>query len=107
MLQRLCGLGTIYLGTLATGSGAPANPFPRSTTAASGVTVPDVPDPEAAYAAIRCRIDESKSARLRGGGISRETAGLSSDPRRKPALGLTFGEEVVDHRGRHLLDLAR
>ncbi len=63
LLQRLCGLGSMYLGTLATGSRAQFNPFDAlgfENVSASGVTVRDIPDPDGAYAQIRKRIDAAK-----------------------------------------------
>lgn len=68
LFQRLCGLGTIYLGTLATGSGPQFNPFSAlgfDSASASGVTVRDLPEPAAAYAEIRDRIEAAKSASMR------------------------------------------
>lgn len=72
VLQRLCGLGSIYLGTLATGSGSQFNPFSSlgvDHVTASGVAVRDLPDPDASYAAIRRRIDASKAASVRDDGF--------------------------------------
>ena len=62
-LQRLCGLGSMYLGTLATGSRAQFDPFDAlgfENVSASGVTLRDLPDPDVAYAQIRERIDAAK-----------------------------------------------
>jgi membrane protein YdbS with pleckstrin-like domain len=56
VLQRLCGLGTVYLATLATGTAAYANPLSLlgfGNISASGIRVRDVADPEDAYAKIR------------------------------------------------------
>ncbi len=68
LFQRSCGLGTIYLGTLATGSARQSNPFSAfgfDSASASGVTVRDLPEPDAAYAEIRNRIEAAKSASAR------------------------------------------
>ena len=63
MLQQTCNLGTIYLGTLATGSAPRSNPFSSlgfGNVSASGVGIKDIQDPEAAYARIRAIIDRAK-----------------------------------------------
>lgn len=67
LLQRFCGLGSIYLGTLATGSGAQANPFSAlglDMASASGVTLRDLAQPDASYAEIKARVDQKRSATL-------------------------------------------
>jgi uncharacterized membrane protein YdbT with pleckstrin-like domain len=55
-LQQFCGLGTVYLLTLATGVDAPVSPFARfgfGSVSASGVIVRDIPNPDDAYDAIK------------------------------------------------------
>jgi uncharacterized membrane protein YdbT with pleckstrin-like domain len=64
ILQRMCGLGTIYLATLATGSGPRSNPFYAlgfGNISASGVGVRDIPDADAAFEKIRKLIDARRS----------------------------------------------
>ncbi len=64
ILQRTCGLGTIYLATLATGSGPRSNPFYAfgfGNISASGVGVRDIRDSDAAFEKIRKLIDARKS----------------------------------------------
>jgi uncharacterized membrane protein YdbT with pleckstrin-like domain len=59
-LQRIYGLGTIYLATLATGSSPRANPFMAfgfGNVSASGVSVRDVRDPDRVFEWIRRIID--------------------------------------------------
>lgn len=59
-LQRIYGLGTIYLATLATGSTAGANPFRAfgfGNVSASGVSVRDIEDPDTAFEKIRTTVD--------------------------------------------------
>ncbi len=56
VLQRLYGLGTIYLATMATGTSSDSQPFSNiaiGSVSSSGVSVRDVRDPEAAYEKIR------------------------------------------------------
>jgi membrane protein YdbS with pleckstrin-like domain len=56
ILQRLCGLGTIYLGTVATGAMSISNPFASLglvNASASGILLRDIPDPDAAFEKIR------------------------------------------------------
>ncbi len=63
LLQRTCGLGTIYLATLATGSSTQANPFQTfgfGNVSASGVAVKDVPDPDVAFEQVRALIDRDR-----------------------------------------------
>jgi len=60
MLQRIYGLGSIYLATLATGSVRNTNPFVAlgfGNVSASGIIVRDIPDPNDAFARIRRLID--------------------------------------------------
>jgi uncharacterized membrane protein YdbT with pleckstrin-like domain len=63
ILQRVVGLGTIYLGTLATGSGPRANPFYAlgfGNISASGVGVRDINDPDTVYAQIQRLIESAR-----------------------------------------------
>jgi uncharacterized membrane protein YdbT with pleckstrin-like domain len=60
VLQRIYGLGSIYLATLATGSTRNTNPFVAlgfGNVSASGVIVRDIPDPNRAFERIRQLID--------------------------------------------------
>jgi membrane protein YdbS with pleckstrin-like domain len=60
VLQRLYGLGTIYLATLATGSPSHTNVFNAlgfGNVSASGVGVRDIRDPDDAYEKIRRMVD--------------------------------------------------
>ena len=55
-LQRMCGLGTIYLATLATGSSPQSSSFGSlgfGNVSASGVSVRDIRDPDQEYERIR------------------------------------------------------
>jgi len=69
ILQRLYGLGTIYLATLATGSPPGSNPFgPFSSWAigfgnisASGVSVRDIANPDAEFDKIRRIVDANNN----------------------------------------------
>jgi membrane protein YdbS with pleckstrin-like domain len=59
-LQRLYGLGTIYLATLATG--APTNPQSRGlfgfgNVAASGISLRDIPDADDTYNKVKALVD--------------------------------------------------
>ena len=59
-LQRLYGLGTIYLATLATG--APTNPQQRGlfgfgNVAASGISLRDVPEADETYSKVKALVD--------------------------------------------------
>ena len=57
VLQRFCGLGSVYLATLATGSSPRGNPFGMlgfGNVSASGITIRYVRDPDAAYRASAC-----------------------------------------------------
>jgi membrane protein YdbS with pleckstrin-like domain len=59
-LQRLYGLGTIYLATLATGSAQPSNAFNAfgfGNVSASGIGVRDIRSPDEAYEHIRRLVD--------------------------------------------------
>jgi len=54
--QRICGLGTIYLATLATGSSPESNSFSAlgfGNVSASGVSIRDISDPDREYERIR------------------------------------------------------
>ncbi|HZC56682.1 MAG TPA: PH domain-containing protein [Xanthobacteraceae bacterium] len=65
VLQRIYGLGTIYLATLATGSTRGANPFLAlgfGNVSASGVSVRDIADPDQAFDKIRGMIDVHNDA---------------------------------------------
>jgi membrane protein YdbS with pleckstrin-like domain len=60
LLQRTCGLGSIYLATLATGSTRNTNPFVAlgfGNVSASGVIVRDISDPDDAFDKIRQLVD--------------------------------------------------
>ena len=60
ILQRTCNLGTIYLATLATGSGPRSNPFYAlgfGNISASGVGIRDIRDPDTTFEKIRRLID--------------------------------------------------
>ena len=60
ILQRSVGLGTIYLATLATGSGPRNNPFFSlgfGNVSASGIAVRDVTNPGDVYGKIRKLVD--------------------------------------------------
>jgi hypothetical protein len=60
ILQRIYGLGTIYLATLATGSTTSFNPFYAlgfGNVSASGVGVRDVPNPDDAYEKIKKMVE--------------------------------------------------
>ena len=59
-LQRICGLGTIYLATLATGSSPESNAFGAfgfGNVSASGVSVRDIRDPDREYERIRAVVN--------------------------------------------------
>lgn len=63
LLQQTCNLGTIYLATLATGSGPRSNPFYSlgfGNISASGVGVRDIRNPDAAFAKVRKLIDSKR-----------------------------------------------
>jgi membrane protein YdbS with pleckstrin-like domain len=60
ILQRIYGLGTIYMATLATGSTTSFNPFYAlgfGNVSASGVGVRDIPNPDDAYEKIRGMVE--------------------------------------------------
>jgi uncharacterized membrane protein YdbT with pleckstrin-like domain len=61
-LQRMCGLGTIYLATAATGSFSSANPFGAfgfGNVTSSGVTLRDIPNPDDAFERLRAIVPKS------------------------------------------------
>jgi membrane protein YdbS with pleckstrin-like domain len=63
MIQRLYGLGTIYLATIATGSTGNFNPFVAlgfGNVSASGVSVRDVADPDEMFDKIRRLVDAQR-----------------------------------------------
>ena len=63
IFQRIYGLGTIYLATLATGSSGTANPFVAlgfGNVSASGVYVRDMQEPDRMFDEIRRLIDRNK-----------------------------------------------
>lgn len=63
ILQRIYGLGTIYLATLATGSSSYSNPFVAlgfGNVSASGVSVRDVTDPDQMFEKIRRMVDAQR-----------------------------------------------
>jgi uncharacterized membrane protein YdbT with pleckstrin-like domain len=65
ILQRIYGLGTIYLATLATGSTRGSNPFVAlgfGNVSASGISVRDITDPDQAFEKIRQMIDAHNDA---------------------------------------------
>jgi uncharacterized membrane protein YdbT with pleckstrin-like domain len=65
ILQRIYGLGTIYLATLATGSTRGTNPFFTlgfGNISASGVSVRDIVEPDQAFDEIRQMIDAHNDA---------------------------------------------
>lgn len=60
ILQRMCGLGTIYVGTQATGLMSYASPFSAlgfGSTSTSGLNVRDVAGPEETYQRIKVLTD--------------------------------------------------
>jgi membrane protein YdbS with pleckstrin-like domain len=68
IFQRLYGLGTIYLATLATGSSPGRNPFVAlgfGNVSASGISVRDVRDPDAMYERIRQLVDAANQGTSR------------------------------------------
>ena len=65
ILQRIYGLGTIYLATLATGSVNRSNPFFAlgfGNVSASGISVRDVVDPDQAFDKIRQLVNARSGA---------------------------------------------
>lgn len=67
ILQRSVGLGSIYLSTLATGSGGGGNAFGSifgsGSTAGSGIYLRDIPEPEAEYERVRALVDAATSTK--------------------------------------------
>lgn len=60
ILQRSCGLGTIYLATMATGSSSYANPFSAlgfGGISASGIAIKDIKEPDENYEKIKILVD--------------------------------------------------
>jgi len=60
ILQRIYGLGSIYLATLATGSTRNSNPFTAlgfGNVSASGVIVRDIQDPDGTFEKVRQLVD--------------------------------------------------
>jgi len=60
ILQRACGLGSVYLATLATGSTSSSNPFAAfgfGNVSSSGIIVRDIPDPDGNFHRIRQLLD--------------------------------------------------
>ena len=60
LFQRIYGLGTVYIATLATGSSPTYNPFGAlgfGNVSASGVSVRDIPNPDEAYDRIKKLFD--------------------------------------------------
>jgi uncharacterized membrane protein YdbT with pleckstrin-like domain len=65
ILQRIYGLGTIYLATLATGSSRGSNPFVAlgfGNVSASGISVRDIANPDQAFDKIRQLADARNDA---------------------------------------------
>ena len=63
LLQRLCGLGSIYLATPATGALSSANAFATigfGSVSSSGIIVRDIRDPDGAYARISEIIEKAR-----------------------------------------------
>jgi len=63
ILQRIVGLGTVYLATLATGSGPRNNPFFTlgfGNVSASGIAVRDVQTPVEIYEKVRKLVDAAQ-----------------------------------------------
>jgi len=61
-LQRMCGLGTVYLGTLTTGTIPSSNPFSAFgwvNASASGAALRDIPDPDFTFEKIRRMVTPS------------------------------------------------
>jgi len=64
IFQRIYGLGTIYLATLATGTAGGFNPFVAlgfGTVSASGVSVRDITDPDQMFDKIRRLVDAQRA----------------------------------------------
>lgn len=59
VLQRACGLGSVYMATLATGgvqTSSPFNPLSFSNSSASGIVIRDIENPERVYERIRALV---------------------------------------------------
>jgi membrane protein YdbS with pleckstrin-like domain len=56
VLQRACGLGTIYLATLATGSAPGTGVIGFGSVSASGISIRDIADPDQEYERIRALV---------------------------------------------------
>lgn len=59
VLQRTCGLGSVYLATMATGGPTTSSPFSAlsfSNSSASGIVIRDIADPEKEYERIRSQV---------------------------------------------------
>lgn len=64
VLQRICGLGSVYLATIATGGPTTTNPFNAlsfSNTSASGIVLRDIANPEQEYERIRAIVNPGKA----------------------------------------------
>lgn len=64
VLQRMCGLGSIYLATIATGGPTTTNPFSAlnlSSSSASGIVIRDIANPEREYERIRNLVNPGKA----------------------------------------------
>lgn len=60
VLQRMCGLGSVYLATIATGGPATSDPFSPlslSGASASGIVLRDIANPEREYERIRALVN--------------------------------------------------
>jgi len=63
VFQRMCGLGSIYLATLATGSSTYPNVFTTlgfGNVASSGIVVRDIPNPDETYHRVRQLVEKSR-----------------------------------------------
>ncbi len=70
ILQRCAGLGTIYLGTIATGSSQQFNPFYAlgfGNVSASGVGIRDIREPDEMYEKVRKLVDDKRQVRMQPG----------------------------------------
>ena len=67
-VQRTCSLGTIYLGTITTGTSSPnLNPFLAfgfASASASGVALLDIPHPDSAFEKIRRLVNPRSMTRI-------------------------------------------
>ena len=64
-LQRVCDLGTIYLGTLTTGTIPSSNPFAVfgwTDASASGAALRDIPEPDVTFEKIRRLITPNEAS---------------------------------------------